>query len=137
MADRKSIKAADIPEHQNPIPAATRVGNMLFSSAVGGEDGDTHELPDDKEAQISNAFKTIRAIMREAGGSPENIGKVSVYVADRDDRKLINPHWLEMFPDENSRPVRHTSEKKLPAGRSHSDRIYRRILARSSAGAGS
>ena len=42
---------------------------------------------------------------------------MSVYVADRDDRKLINPHWLEMFPDEDSRPVRHTSAKNLPAGR--------------------
>ncbi len=117
MTDRRSIKAPDIPEHKNPIPAASRVGNMLFSSAVGGEDPETHGLPDDKEAQIANVFKTIRAIMREAGGSPENIGKVSVYVADQDDRKLINPHWLDMFPDENSRPVRHTIEKKLPAGR--------------------
>jgi len=117
MIERRSISAADIPKHKNPIPAATRVGNLLFSSAVGGEDPDTHELPADKEAQIANTFKTISAIMREAGGSPENIGKVSVFVADRDDRKLINPHWLEMFPDQTSRPVRHTSEKKLPAGR--------------------
>jgi 2-iminobutanoate/2-iminopropanoate deaminase len=117
VTDRRSIQAPDIPEHKNPIPAASRVGNMLFSSAVGGEDPETHGLPDDKETQIANVFKTIRAIMREAGGSPENIGKVSVYVADQDDRKLINPHWLEMFPDENSRPVRHTIEKKLPAGR--------------------
>jgi len=117
MSDRRSISASDIPEHVNPIPAATRVGNMLFSSAIGGEDPLSHDLPGDKEQQIANAFTTIRAIMREAGGSPENIGKVSVYVADRDDRKLINPHWLEMFPDENSRPVRHTMAKKLPPGR--------------------
>jgi enamine deaminase RidA (YjgF/YER057c/UK114 family) len=114
---RRSISAPDIPEHKNPIPAATRIGNLLFSSAVGGEDSVTHELPDDKELQIANTFRTIRAIMREAGGSPDNIGKVSVYVADRNDRKLINPHWLEMFPDQNSRPVRHTMEKSLPAGR--------------------
>lgn len=117
MTIRRSISAPDIPEHVNPIPAATLVGNLLFSSAIGGEDPATHELPDDKEAQIANVFKTIRAIMREAGGSAENIGKMSVYVADRDDRKLINPHWLEMFPDETSRPVRHTTAKSLPKGR--------------------
>lgn len=117
MTIRRSISAPDIPEHVNPIPAATLVGNLLFSSAIGGEDPATHELPDDKEAQIANVFKTIRAIMREAGGSAENIGKMSVYVADRDDRKLINPHWLEMFPDETSRPVRHTTAKSLPTGR--------------------
>jgi enamine deaminase RidA (YjgF/YER057c/UK114 family) len=117
VISRQSLAAPDIPEHVNPIPAATRIGNLLFSSAVGGEDPETHELPPGKEEQIANVFRTIRAILREGGGGPENVGKMSVYVADRDDRKLINPHWLEMFPDENSRPVRHTSVKNLPAGR--------------------
>ena len=114
---RLSIRAPDIPEHVNPIPAATRIGNMLFSSAVGGEDPETHELPDDAGAQIENVFRTIRAIMREGGGSVADIGKVSVFLADKGNRKLVNPHWLEMFPDEESRPVRHTTEAKLPPGR--------------------
>jgi len=117
MTVRRSISAPDIPEHVNPIPAATVIGSMLFTSAIGGEDPDTLELPGDKEAQIGNVFKTIRAIMREAGGTVENIGKVTVYVADRDDRKLVNPHWLEMFPDGESRPVRHTVATNLPPGR--------------------
>ncbi|MDH4073862.1 MAG: RidA family protein, partial [Gammaproteobacteria bacterium] len=50
-------------------------------------------------------------------GSVEDIGKVSVYLADKADRKLVNPHWLEMFPDEASRPVRHTFAQELPPGR--------------------
>lgn len=89
----------------------------MFSSAVGGEDPESHDLPEDSESQIANTFKTIAAIMREAGGTAEDIGKLSVYLADMEDRKLVNPHWLAMFPDENSRPVRHTSAKKLPPGR--------------------
>ena len=117
MSKRKSISAPDIPEHKNPIPAATRIGDLVFSSAVGGEDPDSHELPEDSESQIANVFKTIRAIMREADGSPDNIARLSVYLADMEDRKLVNPHWLEMFPDEPSRPVRHTTAKKLPPGR--------------------
>ena len=117
MSDRRIISAPDIPEHKNPIPAATRIGNMVFSSAVGGEDPATHDLPDEPEAQIANTFSTIRAIMREAGGTVDDIGKMSVYLADKDNRKLVNPHWLEMFPDEGSRPVRHTTEKTLPPGR--------------------
>jgi enamine deaminase RidA (YjgF/YER057c/UK114 family) len=117
MTKRRSLSAPDIPEHVNPIPAATRIGNLLFSSAVGGEDPGSHELPEDPESQIANAFKTIRAIMREGGGSVEDIGKMNVYLADKRNRKLVNPHWLEMFPDEDSRPVRHTTGKRLPAGR--------------------
>lgn len=117
MTKRQTISAPDIPEHKNPIPAATRIGNLVFSSAVGGEDPVSHALPDDSESQIANTFKTMAAIMREAGGSVEHIGKLSVYLADMQDRKLVNPHWLDMFPDESSRPVRHTSAKKLPPGR--------------------
>jgi 2-iminobutanoate/2-iminopropanoate deaminase len=117
VSDRRSISAPDIPKHKNPIPAATRIGNLVFSSAVGGEDPGTRELPDDPETQIANTFLTIRAIMREAGGTVDDIGKMSVYLADKSNRKRVNPHWLAMFPDEDSRPVRHTTEKKLPPGR--------------------
>ena len=117
MAKRQSISAPDIPEHKNPITAATRIGDLVFSSAVGGEDPASHELPEDSESQIANTFRTIAAIMREAGGSVDDIGKLSVYLADMEDRKLVNPHWLRMFPDADSRPVRHTSAKKLPPGR--------------------
>ena len=117
MTKRQTISAPDIPEHKNPIPAATRIGNLVFSSAVGGEDPVSHALPDDSESQIANTFKTMAAIMREAGGSVEDIGKLNVYLADMQDRTLVNPYWLDMFPDESSRPVRHTSAKKLPAGR--------------------
>lgn len=117
MSLRQRIKAPNIPEHVNPFPVAVRMQNIVFSSAIGGEDPVTHELPADKEAQIGNAFQTVRNIMAEAGGSPANIGKVALYVADRDDRKLINPHWIGMFPDEDDRPVRHTSQVDMPAGR--------------------
>ncbi len=117
MSKRRTISAPDIPEHKNPIPAATRIGNLVFSSAVGGEDPESHELPEDSDSQIANVFRTIRAIMREAGGSVDDIGKLSVYLANMEDRKLVNPHWLEMFPDASNRPVRHTTAKKLPPGR--------------------
>ena len=117
MSVRQRIKAANIPEHKNPFPAAVKLKNMVFSSAIGGDDPDTHELPADKETQIANVFRNIRNVMAAAGGSPANIGKVTIYVADRDDRKLINPHWIEMFPDEDDRPVRHTAATSLPPGR--------------------
>lgn len=117
MSKRRSLEAADIPRHRNPIPAATVIGNLVFTSAIGGEDPESRELPDSREAQIANTFKAMRAIMREAGGSVDDIGKVSVYLADKADRDLVNPHWLQMFPDEKSRPARHTITQDLPPGR--------------------
>ena len=87
---------------------------MVFSSAVGGHDPDTHELPDDPEAQVKNAFATVRNIMEAAGGSVDDIGKMEVYVRDRSIRPLVNPHWEAMFPNQDSRPVRHTVPFDLP-----------------------
>ena len=117
MPVRQRINGPSIPEHSNPFPAAVKIGNLVFSSAIGGDDPGTHELPADKDAQIANAFRNVRAVLEAAGATPANIGKVTIYVADRDDRKLINPHWIEMFPDEDDRPVRHTTAAVLPPGR--------------------
>ena len=117
MAKREIIKGPNIPEHGQPFPTAVKVGNMVFSSAVGGDDPDTHELPDDIESQVRNCFQTIRNIMEKAGGSPADIGKMTVLVRNRDDRKFVNPEWVKMFPDENDRPVRHTVVHDIAPGR--------------------
>ena len=117
MAKREIIEGPDIPEHSQPFPTAVKVGNMVFSSAVGGEDPDTHEMPDDIETQVKNTFQTIRNIMARAGGTVDDIGKVSVLLRNRDDRKYVNPEWIKMFPDEKDRPVRHTSIHDLAPGR--------------------
>jgi enamine deaminase RidA (YjgF/YER057c/UK114 family) len=118
MAKRQRIKGEGIPEHTpQPFPAAVKLGNMVFSSAVGGEDPKTHELPKDIEAQCRNAFGNVRRIMEKAGGSPADIGKVTVYLRSRDDRVTVNKFWVEMFPNEDDRPVRHTVATDLAGGR--------------------
>ena len=38
MAKREPISAPDIIEHPQPFPTAVKVGNMVFSSAIGGQD---------------------------------------------------------------------------------------------------
>lgn len=117
MAQREIIQGEDIPQHPQPFPTAVRLGNLLFSSAIGGKDLEAAEFPPDKDEQIRNAFKHVAAVMARAGGTPANIGKMTVYVADKADRKLINPHWIEMFPNEDDRPVRHTVQVDMPPGR--------------------
>lgn len=117
MARRERIAGPGIPEHTNPFSAAVKIGNLVFSAAVGGDDPETHDLPTDKEGQIKNAFKTVRNILKRAGGSPENIAKMTVYVEDRSIRPMVNPYWIEMFPREENRPVRHFMSVDMPPGR--------------------
>jgi 2-iminobutanoate/2-iminopropanoate deaminase len=114
---RVEIAAADIPTHPQPFPSACKVGNVVFSSAVSGEDPVTHEIPADPKLQVENAFRTVRRIMEEAGGTLDNIGKVTVYVKDRDIRPIVNAVWEQTFNNPKSRPVRHMVPFDLPPGR--------------------
>ena len=115
MARRRSIEIEGF-RHKNPIPAACRLGNMLMTGIITGTDPATGQLADTLEAQCSNIFHHVRAIMAAAGGSTDDIIKINVWMADRSRRDVLNAEWLKMFPDPQSRPARHTSQANLEGG---------------------
>ena len=115
MARRKSIYIEGLG-HTNPIPAASRIGSWLISSGIPGKDPSTGELPADLDAQCANMFELMRRVIERAGGSPDDILKVEVRMADPAQRGTVNSHWLKMFPDPESRPARHTSREQLDGG---------------------
>ena len=116
MPKRETLTVPGVPAHANPIPQAAKIGNFVFSSLVTGRDPQTNRYPDTIEEQVRNAFAAMRAILTRAGGTPANIGLLTIYVNDRNDRKYINPAWLEMFPDEHDRPARMTLKMELDEG---------------------
>ena len=103
-------------KHKNPLPAACRMGNLLMTGIITGQDPATGKVAPTLEAQCAFMFQHVRAIMRAAGGSTDNIIKMSVWMADRSKRDVLNAEWLKMFPDETSRPARHTSQASLEGG---------------------
>ncbi len=108
MAKRQSINFPGF-SHANPIPNASRIGNIMMSSVISGRDPATNEMPDDLAGQIVNIFSHIRSAMAAAGGSPEDIIKITFWVRDPGTgRAALNGEWEKMFPDEDSRPARHT-----------------------------
>ena len=113
MARRKSINGSRA-RHENPIPNASRVGNIVMSSVIGGTRPGTRELPASLEEQVANVFAHIRHDIEAAGGSVDDIIKVTFWVKDPvTQRAALNAEWVKMFPDPNSRPARHTTA--LPA----------------------
>jgi 2-iminobutanoate/2-iminopropanoate deaminase len=94
--------------HDNPIPAACKVGPFLISSGISGKEPYTEKMLEGLEAQCAQMFATVRQILEIAGGSPEDVVKMNVWMKDRSQRDMLNVGWLEMFPDEHSRPARHT-----------------------------
>jgi len=107
MPERQSIDITGF-RHQNPIPNASRVGNLLMSGLIAGAEPGTRRFPDDLDEQLAHVFTYVRDIMEAAGGTTDDIVKMHVWLKDPTERGLLNKHWVAMFPDEHSRPARHT-----------------------------
>jgi enamine deaminase RidA (YjgF/YER057c/UK114 family) len=90
------------------------VGNLLASSGISPIEPGTGEIPPDIENQVPLVFANLRRVLDAAGGSPEDVVKCTFFVRDRSARELIDPEWLTLFPDEASRPARHTLRHDLP-----------------------
>ena len=107
MEKRRSINVAGA-SHTNPIPSASRRGPFVVSGAISGADPATGKVPVDLDAQCRLMFENVRRVIGAAGGSPDDIVKMTVWITDRALRPILNKHWIEIFPDANSRPARHT-----------------------------
>lgn len=115
MAKREVLQIEGT-KHDNPIPAAVKVGNMVYTSAIIGSDPQTGIVPENVDEEIQHLFHYLETIMTSAGGSVSDIAHVSVYMVDRKYKENVNVEWLKMFPNENDRPARHTTEKSLKKG---------------------
>ncbi len=107
MEKRRSIEVGGV-RHVNPIPSASRKGPFVVSGAISGADPATRKVPAELDAQCHQMFANVRQVMSAAGGTPDDIIKMTVWIADRSLRETMNRHWVEMFPDPHSRPARHT-----------------------------
>lgn len=110
---RRSIHVPGLGHGSQPIPVASVVGGLLATGGISGRDPVTNEIPEDPAAEVAQAFANLRAVLEAAGASPDDVAKVTVLVQDREVRQHINPVWVEMFPDHESRPARHTLVTEL------------------------
>ena len=113
MSKRQSIAWPGFA-HSNPIPNASKIGNIVMSSVIGPRDPVTGKIPDTLEAQVKNLFLQLAAAIEAAGGTPDNFLKIEFFARDQGaGRAALNGEWEKMFPDPASRPARHT--QPLPA----------------------
>ena len=115
MAKRTVIEIPGLA-HGVPIPNGAKIGNMVFSSAISGKNAETGKVPENPDEQAEVLFRNIHKFMELAGGTPENIGHMTVFLKDEKDRESINKAWLKMFPDEHNRPARHALKAELRGG---------------------
>ena len=106
MAKRRVIEIPGLSQRA-PIPMGAAIGNIVFSSAISGRDPKTNTLPGDPDKQAEVLFRNIRSFMERAGGTTDDIVRMTVYLKEERYRESINKEWLKMFPDEKDRPARH------------------------------
>ena len=115
MGRRQTIHIPGV-QHNAPIPFGARVGNVVYSSAIQGINADTGELAEDVYEQARQCFRNMHTFLQHAGATPDDIVRLTCFLADLGDRQALNGPWLALFPDENDRPSRHTSKYDPPPG---------------------
>ena len=95
------IKRFMVPGEMEPVSRyyhAARAGRHFWLSGMVGVAADG-SIPNDTAAQFNIALNTIDNCLRHAGGLPNQIIKVQVFMTDIKERELINPARIEYFGD--------------------------------------
>ena len=69
MAKRQSVNFPGFA-HQNPIPNASRIGNMMMSSVISGVDPGTRNMPPELAKQVTNLFNHVRTAITLSRRNP-------------------------------------------------------------------
>ena len=73
-----------------------RAGELVWVSGAVGIDADGR-VPADVVGQFKVALQNIDQCLRAAGGGPEHVVKVNIYLTDISDRSAINPERIRYF----------------------------------------
>jgi enamine deaminase RidA (YjgF/YER057c/UK114 family) len=86
----------DQPEPVSHYCHVVRAGNLIWVSGTVGMAADG-SIPNGVVAQFDLAIRNLDACLKAAGGGPEHVVKVTVFLTDVDDRKRINPARQRYF----------------------------------------
>jgi 2-iminobutanoate/2-iminopropanoate deaminase len=73
-----------------------RSGELIWVSGALGVAADG-SVPDDVAAQTELALASIDACLKAAGGGPQHVTKINLYLTDVNDRSKINPARQRYF----------------------------------------
>ncbi len=86
--------------------AGVRIGNLVFSATISGIDPETGLLVADPHDQVRQAFRNMGALLRQAGGTMDDVAHVFIYVRDRADNDDVLAAFLKAFPTDGNRSAR-------------------------------
>ena len=90
-----------VPKGWNNGMFAPKDGRVLFIAGQIGRAENGQMVDGGFVAQLSQALQNVITVVREAGGQPEDIGQMTIYVADLDayrtNLKLLGGAWRKLM----------------------------------------
>lgn len=98
MADNRRVSTEGAPQNENPYSQGILSGDLLFVSGQGPTDPETMaRVEGDIGAQTRRTMENVEAIVRAAGGTLDDVVKVTVYLSDMDDYDAMNEAYGSAF----------------------------------------
>lgn len=105
---KKIIETAAAPTPIGPYNQAVLAGNTLFTSGQIAINPETNELVlDSVEAETRQIMENLKAVLKAAGMTFENVVKTGIFITDMHNFARINAVYAEYF-DEKTAPARET-----------------------------
>jgi len=93
------IETKNAPAAVGPYSQAIKVGNTLYMSGQIPLDPATAELVNsDVKAETVQILKNMKAVLEAAGGTFDNIVKITVFITDINYFADVNSVYAEAFP---------------------------------------
>ena len=96
MPERQPVIPPGVAPNPNLSPGV-RVGDLLFVSGHVGVDADGN-VAEGCEAQSRQVMDNIRAVIEAAGGSMEDVAKITCFLTNMDDYAAYSKVRLETWP---------------------------------------
>lgn len=87
---RQAISSKDAPAAIGPYSQAIRAGNTVYLSGQIGLDPATGALVEGLDAQAHRVFRNLRAVAQAAGGSLDDMVKLTLLLAELGDFAKVN-----------------------------------------------
>ncbi|HTS23397.1 MAG TPA: RidA family protein [Casimicrobiaceae bacterium] len=94
---KQAIETAAAPAALGPYSQAIRAGATIYLSGQIGLDPASGNLREGTEAQARQAFENLRAVAHAAGGTMDDIVKVTLLLADMGDFGRVNEIMAGFF----------------------------------------
>jgi 2-iminobutanoate/2-iminopropanoate deaminase len=94
---KQAIQSNAAPAAIGPYSQAIRAGGTVYLSGQIGLDPATGHLREGTDAQARQVFENLRAVAQAAGGSLDDIVKVTLLLADMADFARVNEIMASLF----------------------------------------